>query len=357
MKKTISLMLCAAMALSLLSVSAFAQSGLENFKKSQNYTNGQFSDVNADSWYASNVQAACEYGLMNGMTDGSFGADTKVKLSEAVAMAARLHSIYTTGKADFASGSPWYQPYVDYAIANGIFSKGRFENYDVYATRYQVAEILAAALPTEALSAINSIDIGDIPDVSLETNYTSVYTLYRAGILTGKTASGNFCPAESMLRSESRAVVTRRADASLRGKVTIEKDSGGTAVSVKQLLEIVNNARQAALLATQTYSAAEEYYSASNSLGADSLNKAAEYTQTAAAYAQSAATSCQSGSYSAAYDDLNRAYLACLEADKAIVLVKAAPTGADTDWTSAQTLLNGSGEALARAAETISAIG
>ena len=145
------------MTISLLSVSAFAQSGLSNFQKTLTYKSGQFGDVASGDWFSPNVDAAYEYGLMLGNTDGTFGAAANVKISEVVAMAAKLNSIYSTGSASFAASTPWYQTYVDYAVANGIISASRFENYDVYASRLQVAEILVAALPDTALPAINTI--------------------------------------------------------------------------------------------------------------------------------------------------------------------------------------------------------
>ena len=362
MKKTISLVLCTVMALSLLPVSAFSQSGMSNYKKSLTYTQGKYTDVATSDWFSPNVAAAYEYGLVKGVASNSFGAASNVKISEIVALAARLNSIYNIGKYSFAEGTPWYQVYVDYAVANGIISNTRFENYDVYATRYQVAEILAAALPSSALTAINNINYGDIPDVSLEASYTNVYVLYNAGVLTGKTAAGNFFPAENVLRSEVAAIVTRMGDPGLRAKFTIDKsspDGSGTITTGAQLLDAVNNGRQTVTLAIQSYTAAAYYYAMANAtLGAAALNSANQYTQMAATYAHNSAAFCKANSkYSAAYDNTNNSYLGCIEASKNIAKVAAAPMAVTTDWASVSTLLNGCGEALSRATETISTIG
>ena len=371
------------MAVSLLAGAALAQAGLSNFQKTHTYANGQYSDVSTNDWFGTYVKTAFEYGLMNGRTADTFGASDYVKLSEVIAMAARLSSIYTSGKADFAAGTPWYQSYVDYAIENGIVAKGRFENLDAYATRYQVAEVFSAALPSSALTMINNIAVGQIPDVALDTQYQCVYNLYWAGVLTGKSAKGDFGPSENVKRSEVVAIVTRMADASLRVKFTIDPASAanGAVTSAAELLEAVNNARgtvskaidgyTSACAAITSYSAivindsdsAEtklekgtlkaSYLQSANSL----LAKTDEYVQMAAQYAQNSATFCKANSkYVVAYEDLYNSYLGCLNADKYIKAVAGAPTSASTDLLAAKTLLAGCGEALSRAYNAIGAV-
>ena len=116
-------------------------------------------------------------------------------IAEAVKLAACLYSIYHTGTQSFNAGTPWYGPYVDYAVKNGIL-KDTYKDYTVTATRSEFAQILSNALPEEALTARNSIADGAIPDVPSSYSYASaVYELYRAGVLTGSDAQGHF-PAE-----------------------------------------------------------------------------------------------------------------------------------------------------------------
>lgn len=62
------------------------------------------------------------YGLINGVSQNAFSPDTNLKISEAIKLAACIHSIYHNGWADFSPGTPWYQVYVDYAMENGIIS-------------------------------------------------------------------------------------------------------------------------------------------------------------------------------------------------------------------------------------------
>ena len=217
-KRVLSLLLAAVLAIGMLP-SAFA--GYENFNAQATYTAGQFTDVPETAWYAQNVRTAYEYGLINGQSATTFAPDSSLTVAEAVKLAASLHSIYHTGSADFASSSPWYQTYVDYALQNGILSAAR-SDYTSPATRAVFASVLAAALPSEALTAINTVADGAIPDVSESASYAdAVYLLYRAGVLTGSDSSGSFQPDSTIRRSEAAAIVTRMADPSLRQSITL----------------------------------------------------------------------------------------------------------------------------------------
>lgn len=212
-KRICSLLLTAALMLGLLP-SAFA--GYENFTAQTTYTPGQFTDVADNAWYADNVRAAYEYGLINGQSATRFAPDSSLTVAEAVKLAACLHSIYNTGSAEFASSSPWYRTYVDYALQNGILTAER-SDYTQPASRAVFASVLAAALPADALGAINTIEDGAIPDVSSSASYAdAVYQLYRAGVLTGSDSAGRFMPSSTIKRSEAAAIVTRMADPSLR---------------------------------------------------------------------------------------------------------------------------------------------
>lgn len=195
-----------------------------HFEKQTIYYQDQFTDVPANQWYTPNVASAFELGLMKGNGDSTFNPYGDVTVAEAVTMAARIHSIYTTGAESFEqTGSKWYQVYLDYALENGIISRAYY-NSDVThkATRAQFAEIFAAALPSEALGAINSVADNAIPDVSISDSFAaSVYKLYRAGILTGSDANGTFNPTTYITRAEAAAIVSRMAESDNRVSITL----------------------------------------------------------------------------------------------------------------------------------------
>ena len=218
-KRLLSLLLTGALCLS-LSAPALA-AGLENFQKTNTYTAGQFTDVPAGEWYAANVQAAYELGLMEGSSETTFNPSGNLTIAEALVLACRLHSTYVGDGATFAgSGGAWYQPYVDYAVETAILSPGTYSDYTATATRAQFASILAAALPAEALTAINSVTA--LPDVAADAAYApAVLSLYNAGVLTGSDAAGSFKPDTTIQRSEVATIVTRMADPSLRKTFTL----------------------------------------------------------------------------------------------------------------------------------------
>ena len=193
--------------------------GLGNFKTVNSYTTGQFKDVAASYWGAPNIARAYELGLMKGSSDTAFDPEGSVTVAQTLTMAARLHSIYTTGAENFVQSGTWYQTYVDYCKANGILTKD-FADYNAPAKRSDFAAILAAALPEEALSAINTVT--SIPDVAPGSeNADAIYALYRAGILTGNDAKGTFGPETSINRAAAAAILTRMADTSLRKNITL----------------------------------------------------------------------------------------------------------------------------------------
>jgi hypothetical protein len=195
------------------------QPGFDNFKTANTYTAGQFGDVAESFWGAPNIARAYELGLMKGEGANTFAPNGTVTVAQTLTMAARLHSICTTGQENFVQSGVWYQTYVDYCKANAILNRD-FADYNAPIKRCDFADIMAAALPAAALSAIN--DIEEIPDVAKSEAYAGgVYTLYRAGVLTGNDAKGTFGPETTINRAAAAAIVTRMADPALRKNMTL----------------------------------------------------------------------------------------------------------------------------------------
>ena len=224
-KKGISLFILTAMlVLCMVPMAYAADAGLDNFQRTAVYTQGQFNDVAANAWYAESVKTGYEMGLIKGSSATTYNPTGNITLAEAITLAARLHSIYQTGEANFGQSDPWYKAYTDYATANGIIKSGAYADYSAYATRGQFALIFSAALPDTALGKINNVTVGSLPDVvGNETYGPAVYKLYNAGILAGNDKYGTFKPASNIQRSEVAAIVTRMADKGLRKSFTLEK--------------------------------------------------------------------------------------------------------------------------------------
>ena len=221
-KRILCLLLAAVMVFAMASVgfAAAPAAGLPNFKKVDTYTDGYFPDVTTGHWYYYNVKASYEMGLMLGKTVNGktvFAAADSVSIAETIALAARIHSIYHTGSAGFVQGAPWYQVYVDYAVANGIIEAGEYSNYTAKATRAQFSTIMAASVPESALQPINDVDAGEVHDLPHDTAYAkTAYLLYNAGIITGTDSYGTFKANAAIRRDEAVTIVTRIVDPSLR---------------------------------------------------------------------------------------------------------------------------------------------
>ena len=189
------------------------------------YKTGMYKDVTESKWYGTQnqgtIKSIVQMGLMKGYETGEFKPEGNITLAEAVAMAARLNSIYNGGTGTFtqASGSKWYQVYVDYCVSKGIIKASDFTNYNAKATRAQMAYIFANAVPTYELVAINNVTV---PDVKTTDSYgTYIYRLYNAGVLTGYKnttgyKNGAFAPTTNITRAEVATIVSRIALPSTR---------------------------------------------------------------------------------------------------------------------------------------------
>jgi len=185
-------------------------SGMANFVRTGSYKSGQFSDVDESLWYGSVVTSVFEYGLMRGTSATIFNPSGNITLAETVTLAARVHSIYSTGSENTVQGnpSPWYQANVDYAIANGIIASNDFSDYTRAATRAEMIYVFSRALPQSEFKEQNSVN--SLPDVGSDTPYSDyIFMLYKAGVLTGNDAQGTFAPSRSISRAEAAAIISR----------------------------------------------------------------------------------------------------------------------------------------------------
>ena len=223
MRKFVSFFLALAIAAGLCAPALAVEEGLANFQKVHSYTEGQFTDVAAESWCAESVRAAFEYGLMDGVGGGRLPPDGARTRAQPGVQASPNPSTFLGVAPDFSGGVPWYQPYLDYALDSGLITRDYSDGELGQAvTRADFAVIVGAALPDEALPEISSIEEGAIPDVAAEDPcYEAVYRLYRAGVLTGNDASGTFAPDSGINRGSAAALVSRMVDPSLRRQISL----------------------------------------------------------------------------------------------------------------------------------------
>ena len=212
-KRTISLLLLAAMVLTLIPFAAAAEL--------------KFTDVPESAWYYEDVRLAVDTGLVSGKGNNRYAPDDNVTYAETVKLAAVMWMLVNTGSTEFETSSPWYQTYVDYAKTNKIIAKDY--TWNDAATRANFMDIFSRALPDKpvltgatGLDVINEIADGAIPDVPMtHPQAEAIYKLYRAGVLTGSDKEHSCKPNSNIRRSEVAAILTRMMHADERRSFTL----------------------------------------------------------------------------------------------------------------------------------------
>lgn len=197
-------------------VQTFTDGSFGRFTAVNTYETGVFSDISTQ-WYAPYVGRAYEVNLMRGNEDGTFYAEGKVTVAEAITIAARLHNIYYGYSGQFLQASPWYQIYVDYAVERGMIEADMFDDYERPITRKEMASLLSKAVELTELERIN--ERAAIPDVPADDeDYAAIQALYESGVLTGSEADGAFLPEDDIIRAEAAAMIARLVTPELRVK-------------------------------------------------------------------------------------------------------------------------------------------
>ena len=179
------------------------ETGMALFKIQKAYIRGQYLDMPyyMSNWYDEYVAKCTSYGLMGGYRNGTFRPNGSITVAECLVIASNMRDIYNGGDGTFpAGGTPWYSVYVSYATRQGIIAEGDFAEYNVPATRAQVAHILAHALPEGVLKEVYGR--ARFSDVMSGTPYRSdINTLYKAGVIGGYE-DGTFRPENTITRAE-----------------------------------------------------------------------------------------------------------------------------------------------------------
>ena len=209
-----------------------------------------FSDVAAGAWFKPYADKAVDAGLMEGIGSGQFGPGGHLTLAQAAVLAYRLHS-RSGGGALPQTGGPWYMPYYQYCLDNGIFTAGQvpLDAIGRDATRYEMVSILDKAVPAGQLEAINPLPDGFIPDLSESDDFgAAVYRWYRAGALTGGEQY-RFNGGSSITRAEVAVILCQLEKLVDRVKLDITPATGTKAVAA------VNVTLKTALTAGETAAA------------------------------------------------------------------------------------------------------
>jgi hypothetical protein len=166
-----------------------------------------FGSVNTDRKYDSKED---EIAVSDESGKARTGSSQFLRISEVIRMAAVLHNIYYGGSGRFPEDTPWYIPYVRYAIKNGIINNDEFSDYNDYATKAETAYIFSNCVPEAEFPIINYVS--DLKDVTETFGYgDSIYLLYRAGVLRKAGKNASFYPERMITRTEAATIIGRIA--------------------------------------------------------------------------------------------------------------------------------------------------
>ncbi len=173
-----------------------------------------FTDVKNTDWFHDSVTEVAEMGLITGKGNGTFDPKGNLTLAEAISLASRARSNFEGTEIPNSQGE-WYQGSVNFAKQNKIIGNNYEGRYNNPATRSEMAQIFASALPVSSYTQIKPVVV--IPDVGTkDTNYIYIQQLYRAGILGGNDAYGTYNPQQTVSRAETATILQRILDPKVR---------------------------------------------------------------------------------------------------------------------------------------------
>ncbi len=175
---------------------------------------GSFTDVDTDDWFADAVQYMLDNGMMNGVTDTTFGPGTTTTRGMIVTILYRLEGEPDTTASSFtdvASGM-YYADAVAWAQANSIVT-GITETIfapDQAITREQMAAILYRYAQYKGYDVTASNDLSSYTDASRISAYATAAMQWAnaEGLITGNTST-TINPTGNATRAEVATILMR----------------------------------------------------------------------------------------------------------------------------------------------------
>jgi len=170
----------------------------------------RYSDIPSGSLLAGEIESAAQYGLMNGMGDGTFGYYNSITRAQFAAVLVRMFgwTLQTPKAASYTDvpASQYWFSYVETAVSNGAADAGgKFRPYDAI-TRGEMAVMLVRALGYQGAASRASADALPFTDVTSNRGYIAV--AYAIGMTKGVTAT-TFAPNASATRAQAAAMLVR----------------------------------------------------------------------------------------------------------------------------------------------------
>ncbi len=196
-KKWISLFLSVIMIFTFMPVTAMAAG------------NG-YSDIPADNWSVGVVNAARDYGLMQGSGEGVFGFGNTITKAEFITVLDRMFgweaiSPDTPAFSD-VSKDQWYYPNVETALAHNVIDSTGTFNPNAPITREEMAVMLVRGLGYGTLAQSVASFGNPFTDVTGNAGYITIAS--DIGMTKGTSAT-TFAPAQTAKREEAAAMLVR----------------------------------------------------------------------------------------------------------------------------------------------------
>lgn len=209
-QKVVALILIAVIIVSISSISVYA-------------TETKFSDVPNNAWYIESMYKLIETGAIVGFPDGTFKPQDNVAVDQFIKMV-----VIANGNMVEAGKDYWAQPYIDYAIENGLVLDGEYTDYRRPIARGEMARILVRALKDVVYMNDMSAYAKMIGDYEKTDKDFKEYILkaYVTGLMNGY-ADKTFKFANNATRAEAATMIHRLIDVNERVQVKDPANSSG----------------------------------------------------------------------------------------------------------------------------------
>lgn len=169
-----------------------------------------YTDIPAGSWAIGAVNAAKDYGLMQGTGEGTFGFGNSITKAEFIAVLDRMFGWELVNPeipafSDVA-GSAWYYPYVETALVHDVIDSTGTFNPAAPITREEMAVMLVRGLGYNKLAQAAASFGNPFADVTNNAGYITIAS--DIGMTKG-TSETTFSPASTAKREEAAAMLVR----------------------------------------------------------------------------------------------------------------------------------------------------
>lgn len=169
-----------------------------------------YGDVPADNWSVGVVNAARDYGLMQGAGDGVFGFGSTMTKAEFITVLDRMFgwemvSPETPAFSDVPADQ-WYYSNVETALAHNVIDKTDTFNPNTPITREEMAVMLVRGLGYSTLAQSVASFGNPFTDVTGNAGYITIAS--DIGMTKGTSAT-TFAPAQTAKREEAAAMLVR----------------------------------------------------------------------------------------------------------------------------------------------------